>query len=218
MPSRALTDLILVLHATTAMIIMVAGAIAHGHRSCTLTTTTAFSCATPPHVGAAPHPLPPTDRCIGHWSPRTPTPIRGSCLNRVASVHMPSSSGLQGEEEGGEKEDDECHISVVVGPVGAPTIRRTAHGAHLHRSTGHPQGLLAIRTATMPPTSPTPSLAVPGPSSALPSSKAGPSGFGMPPDLKSLCGNQLLHWFVHLVAPSSKGHVPGSCDSTAGPS
>jgi hypothetical protein len=47
------------------------------------------------------------------------------CPKWIASVHDPSSSSRQGEEEGGEEEeDDERRILVVVGPVGAPAIRR----------------------------------------------------------------------------------------------
>jgi hypothetical protein len=48
------------------------------------------------------------------------------CPNRVAPIHDPSSSSHQGEEEG-EEEDDECHISVVTGPIKVPAIRRTVH-------------------------------------------------------------------------------------------
>jgi hypothetical protein len=50
----------------------------------------------------------------------------GSCPNRVAPVHGSSSLGRQKGEEGGEEEDDERRIMVVTGPVGAPTILRTA--------------------------------------------------------------------------------------------
>jgi hypothetical protein len=138
------------------------------------------------------------------------------CPNRVAPVHDPSSSSRHREEEGREDEDDECHILVVTGPVGAPTIRQMTCISIGPR--GRPQGLLAPWTTTTSPTSLTPSLATPGSPPALPSSKAGPSGFGMLPDLRSLCSNRLLHRFTHLITPSGKGQVPRSWDSTVGPS
>jgi hypothetical protein len=70
---------------------------------------------------------------------------------------------------------------------------------------------------TTPPTSPTPSLdALPLP--VLPSTKVGPSGSGMLLDLKSLCGNRVLPWFAHFIAPTGKGQAPRSWDSTVGPS
>jgi hypothetical protein len=109
------------------------------------------------------------------------------CPNRVAPVHDPSSSSHQGEEEGREEEDNERQISVVTGPVGAPVIHRMT-GISIGPQ-GRPQGLLTLRIATMPPTSPTPSLTAPGPPPTLPSSEAGPSGSKTPLDLKSPCGN-----------------------------
>jgi hypothetical protein len=146
-----------------------------------------------------------------------PCTVHGwDCPNWIALVHDPSSLRHQGEEEGGEDEDDECQILVVVGPVGAPMISRTACISIGPR--GRPQRPLAPRTTTMPPTSPTPSLATLGPPHALPSSKDGPSGSGTPPDLRSLCGNRLLRQFTHLAAPSGKGRAPGSWDSTVVPS
>jgi hypothetical protein len=126
------------------------------------------------------------------------------CPNRVALVHDPSSSSRQGEEEGdGEDEDDEHQISVVISPIGAPAICRTV--CIFIGLRGGPQGPLAPRTATTPPTSTTPSLIVPRLLPTLPSSEAGPSGSRTLPDLKSPCGNQMLHRFAHLAAPFDKG-------------
>jgi hypothetical protein len=93
-----------------------------------MSTTVAFSRATPPSVGVAASPSPdwlmvlsdpdahPRGRqggpCVIHsWD----------CPNRVAPVHDPLSSSRQGEREGGE-EDDEHRISMVTDPNGAPTI------------------------------------------------------------------------------------------------
>jgi hypothetical protein len=96
------------------------------------------------------------------------------------------SSGGEEEEEEEEEDDETCCITVVTGLVGALVIHRTM------RITigpwGRPQGLLVPRTAIMLPTLLTPSLAAPPPL-ALPSSEACPSDSGVPPDLKSLCGN-----------------------------
>jgi hypothetical protein len=135
----------------------------------------------------------------GHWG-------------RPCAVHGPSSSGRQGEEEGGEEEDDECHITSVTGPIGVSVIHRTTHISVGPR--GRPQGTLAPQTETTPPTSPT-LAAPPPPPPALPSPEADPSGSGTPQDLLSLCGNRVLRWFARFAAPSGKGRAPGSWDSTA---
>jgi hypothetical protein len=94
------------------------------------------------------------------------------------------------------------------------------NGAHLHLSTGRPQGPLAPRTETTPLTSPTsPTLAAPSPPPlTLPSPEAGPSGSGTPPELLSPCGNRVLRRFTRFTTLSGKGRAPGSWDSTAGPS
>jgi hypothetical protein len=127
------------------------------------------------------------------------------CPNQVAPAQGLSSSSHQGEEEGREEEEaDERRITVVIGPVGVPTIHRTARITIGPR--GQPQGPLAPRTKPSPPTSPT--LAAPPP--ALPSIEAGPSGYGTSPDLLSPCSNRVLQWFTRFTAPSSNGRVPGS--------
>jgi hypothetical protein len=138
------------------------------------------------------------------------------CPNRVAPIHDPSSSSRWGEEEGGEEEDDKHRISVVMGSIGASVIHRMAHMSISPQ--GRLQGPLAPQTTTTLPTSPTPSLATAGPPPALPSSEVGPLVSWTPPDLKSLCGNRLLHRFAHHAAPFGKGRAPGSLDSMAGPS
>jgi hypothetical protein len=140
-----------------------------------------------------------------------------ACPNQVAPAQGASSSGILGEEEGREEDEDDNHqISVVVDPVGSPMIRRTTPISIDPR--GRPQGPLAPRTATTPLSSPAPSLTMPRPPSALPSSEVGPSGSGSPSVLLSLCGNRLLHRFTHLTAPSDKGRALGSWDLTTGPS
>jgi hypothetical protein len=50
-----------------------------------------------------------------------------------------------GEDEGGEEEDDERRITVVTGPIGASAIRQTTR--IFVGPQGHPQGMLAPRTA-----------------------------------------------------------------------
>jgi hypothetical protein len=193
---------------------------------CISTTTAAFGCTTPPCVGAAPSPSPdrPAYRPMVLADPDAHLRGRqgGSCVihnwdcpNQVAPVHDPSSSSRQGEGEGGEEEYDEHSISVVTDPVGAPVIRRTAHISIGPR--GRPLGALA-QAATTLPTLPTPSLAASGPPLALPSNETVPLGSRTPLDLKSLCGNRLLCWLAHHVAPSGKGRAPGSWDSMVGPS
>jgi hypothetical protein len=124
----------------------------------------------------------PSDPEASPWDRRVgPCVIHGwPCPNRVAPAQGPSSSSNQGEEEGREGAD-ECRITVVIGPFGAPTIRRTACITIGPR--GQTQGPLAPRTEPSPPPSPT--LAVPPPT--LPSTEAGPSGSGPPPDLLSPC-------------------------------
>jgi hypothetical protein len=152
---------------------------------CPCRSTTAFGHATPASVGAPPSPSP--DRPLlsdpdTHQRGRQggSRAVHGwDCPNRVAPVHDPSSSSHQGKEEGGEEdEDDSCQISVVTSPVGPPVIHRTARISIGPR--GRPQGPLALRAATTPPGSPTPTLATPGPPLVLPSSEAGPSGSGSP--------------------------------------
>jgi hypothetical protein len=89
-------------------------------------------------------------------------------------------------------------------------------GEDLHQSTG-----LTPRTARAEDhtlcTSSAPSLVMPPPPT-LPSTEAGPSVSGTPLDLKSLCGNQMLRQFARFASPTNKGRVPGSWDSTVGPS
>jgi hypothetical protein len=70
----------------------------------------------------------------------------------------------------------------------------------------------------LPPTSLTPSLAVPGPPPALPSSEVGPSGSGTPSDHKSPCGNRFLRQFAHHAAPSGKDRTLRLWDSMVQPS
>jgi hypothetical protein len=182
----------------------------------------------------SPPPLPPsaTPHCRVLERSTSPSPDHdthprgcqgGSCAihgwdypSWVTLVHDPSSSSRQGEEEGGEEEEDECQISVVNDPVGAPVIRWTARISIGPR--GRPQGPLAPRTTTTMPTSPTTSFAASGPLSALPSSEAGPSSSETPPDHKSPCSNWLLCRFTHHTTPSGTGRAPGSWDSTVGPS
>jgi hypothetical protein len=177
-------------------------------RPCTTTTVT-FVRATPSSVGAALSPYPnrpmePLDLDASPWGRRgRPCAIHGwgSCPNRVASVHRPSSLGRQGGEgEEEQEEEDEHRITVVTDPVGASAIHRMTRISIGPR--GRPQGPLAPRTATTPPKSSTLSLVVPPP----------------PPDLLSPCGNRVLRWFTRFVAPSGKGRVPKSWDSTARPS
>jgi hypothetical protein len=110
----------------------------------------------------------PSDPEASPWDRRVgPCVIHGwPCPNRVAPAQGPSSSSNQGEEEGREGAD-ECRITVVTGPFGAPTIRRTACITIGPR--GQTQGPLAPRTEPSPPPSPT--LVVPPPT--LPST-AGP--------------------------------------------
>jgi hypothetical protein len=45
-----------------------------------------------------------------------------------------------------------------------------------------------------------------------------PFGLWDATNLKSLCGNWLLHWFTHHAAPFDKGRVPGLWHSMVGPS
>jgi hypothetical protein len=128
---------------------------------------------------------------------------------------QPGCTGLKalvikplGEEEGREGEDDERRITVVIGPVGAPTIHRTAHISVDPR--GRPQGPPVPRTETTPLSSPTsPTLVAPSPL-ALPSPEAGPLGSGTPLELLSPCGNWVLWRFARFATPSSKGR----CDRT----
>jgi hypothetical protein len=55
-----------------------------------------------------------------------PCAVHGwGCPNRVAPAQGPSSSSCQGEE-GREEEENECRITIVTGPVGAPVICQTA--------------------------------------------------------------------------------------------
>jgi hypothetical protein len=105
-------------------------------------------------------------------------------------------------------------ITVVTGLVQASLTRQTTRISIGPR--GRPQAPQAPRT-TMPPTSPIPSIITPPPL-PLPSMEVGPSGFGTPQDLKSMCGNRVLCRFAHFAAPISKGQAPGSQDSMAGPS
>jgi hypothetical protein len=176
---------------------------------------------------SGPRPLPQTGWRTGRWSPQTSMPLHGvagaghvpSMVGGRSPTELSRSTGLHHRairEEGGEEEDDERRIMVVTGPIGALAIRQMAHISVGPR--GWPQGPLAQRTETTPPTSPTPSVAAPGPPSALPSSEAGPSGSRPPSDLMSLCGNRLLRRFAHHAAPFDKGQGPGSWDSMAGPS
>jgi hypothetical protein len=121
---------------------------------------------------------------------------------------------LLGEEEGREGEDDERRIMVVIGPIGAPTIHRTARIFVDPR--GRPQGPPAPQTETTPLsllTSPT--LVAPSPL-VLPSPEVGPLGSGTPLELLIPCGNWVLWRFTRFATPSSKGRVPESWDSTAG--
>jgi hypothetical protein len=234
MPNRALTDLIVaLLHEVTGPRHR-----RNGRRGARLHHRTVAAPASPPPPPplATPHcrvlkrpPSPSPDRLANkplvlsdpdaHPSGRQggPCAVLGwDCPSRVALVHGPSSSSHQGEGEGGEEEDDERQISLVIGPIGAPAIHETARISIGPQ--GRPQGPLAPWTATTPPTSPTPSLATSGPQPALPSSEADPSSSGTPLDLKSPCGNRLLCQFTHHAAPSGKGRAPESWDSTAEPS
>jgi hypothetical protein len=190
MPSSTLTDLIVVL------LYEIAGPHHHRRRSRHggrrhRRTAVAPASPPPPPPSAAPHrrvlerpPSPSPDRPVNQplvlsnldAHPRgrqgEPCAIHSwDCPSRVAPVHDPSSSSHQGEEEGEEK-DDECRISAVTGPVGAPTISRTAHISISPRD--RPQGPLAPRIATTPPTSLTPSLTTSGPPPTLLSSEACP--------------------------------------------
>jgi hypothetical protein len=69
----------------------------------------------------------PSDPDASPWGRRgRPCAIHNwGCPNRVAPAQGPSSSSSQGVEERREEENDECHITVVTGPVGAPTIHQT---------------------------------------------------------------------------------------------
>jgi hypothetical protein len=160
--------------------------------SCPYRSTTAFGRATPVSVGAAPSPSPdqPVDRPLlsypdahqrGHQG--GPCAVHGwDCPNQVASVHDPSSSSRQGEEEGGEEDEDGSRqISMVTGPVGPPVICQTMRISIGSR--GRHQGPLASRVVTMSLSSPTPTLVAPQPPPELHSSEARPSGSGPPPAL-----------------------------------
>jgi hypothetical protein len=156
-------------------------------------------------------PMEPLDPNDSPWSRRlVPCAVHGwACPNRVTLAQGASSSGVQGEEEGREEdEDNDCQISVVSSLVGPPAIRQTARISIGPR--GRPHVPLAPQTATTLSSLPTPSLAAPGPPPMLPSSEASP--------LLSLCGNPLLRRFAHLATPSDKGRAPELWDSTAGPS
>jgi hypothetical protein len=129
-------------------------------------------------------------------------------LHRSMTLHH---QAVRGE---GREEEDECHISVVTGPIGESVIHRTARISI--SPWGRPQGPLAPWTTTMPPILLIPFLTASGLPPAILSSEAGPSGSGTPSDLKNLCGNRLLRWFAHHAAPSGNGRVPGSWDSMPG--
>jgi hypothetical protein len=216
-------------HATTAVVVMVAGATAarqsplHHNNHCRLRLCHTAVC------WSDPRPLPPTGWRTDRWSPQTLTPLHGVAgasrapstvgghaptrLHRSTSLCQRVMGGGGGEEE---EEDDERRITVVINLVGAPTICRMARISIDPR--GRPQGLLVPRATTTPPTSPTPSLLAPPPPPGLSSLEAGPSGFVTPLDLLSLCGNRVLRRFTCFTTPSDKGRVPGSWDSTARPS
>jgi hypothetical protein len=140
------------------------------------------------------------------------------CHPRLGTMPQPGCTGAQaliigssGEAEG--EEEGEAHwILVVTGLVQASLTSRTARISIGKR--GRPQGPPASRTTT-PPTSSTPSLAVPP---SLPSIEADPSGSGTPSDLLSLCGNQVVRRFTRFAAPTGKSRVPESWDSMARPS
>jgi hypothetical protein len=102
---------------------------------CTYTTTTVFSHAT--HALKQPlspsldrlkyWPMEPSDPDTSPWGRHgQPCAVHswGPCPNWGAPAHGPSSLSHQGEEEGEEDEDD-AH-TVVIGPIGAPAIRRMA--------------------------------------------------------------------------------------------
>jgi hypothetical protein len=183
--------------------------------SCHCRSTTAFGRATLVSVGAASVPFP---RPAGE-----PT---------VALGPRRTSNGSSGWAMRREDEDDNRRISVVTGPVGQPVMRQIARISIGLR--GRPKGPLASRAVTTPPGSPTPTLVVPGPPPALPSSEAEPSGSELPSALPqsearpsksgsllaplSPYGNRLLRRFAHLATPTGRGRAPGSWDSAAGPS
>jgi hypothetical protein len=151
-------------------------------------------------------PMEPSDPHDSPWSHRVMSCVVHGwvCPNQVAPAQGASSSGIQGEEEGREEdEDDSRQISMVAGHVGPLVIHLTARISIGPR--GRPQGLLAPWTATTLPSSSTPSLTVPRPPPVLPSSEDDPSGSGSPPVLLSPCNNRLLRLFAHLAAPSDKG-------------
>jgi hypothetical protein len=114
------------------------------------------------------------------------------CPNRIAPAQGPSSSSHQGEEEEREEDDDERHIMVVTGPIGVPVIHWMTCISVGPR--GQPQGPLAPRTNTTPPSSLTSlTLAAPPlPPLALPSPKVEPSGSNTPLELLSLCDNRVF--------------------------
>jgi hypothetical protein len=191
------------------------------------TTSTSFGHTTPSRVGVAPspsldrlayRPMEPSDPDAsprGHRGYLCAIHSWGPCPNRVAPEPGSSSSGRQGEAEGGEEEDKACRITVVTGLIGVPVIRQTTRITISPR--GRPQGPMVSQTTTTPPTSPTLYLVTPPPLT-LPPTDAGPSSSGTLSDLLSPCGNQVLRWFARFTAPTGKGRVPGSWDSTAGPS
>jgi hypothetical protein len=212
-------------HATAVTVVVVAGAIVdqplhpHHHRR-------RLRPRHDPSCWRGPRPLPLTSRLIGRWSPWTPMPLHGvieadhvlSTVGGLAPSGLHRRTGPRHQAVKGKRTEKKKRTTTHATSRWSPARGGTGNmsgGADLHRSMGPTQGPLTPQTGTTSPTSSTLSLAAPP---ALPSSEAGPSDFGMPPDLKSPCGNQLLCWFAHFTAPSGKGRAPGSWDSTTGPS
>jgi hypothetical protein len=145
--------------------------------------------------------------CVVHGWGNTPTE-----LHRPKGPRHRAVGGEEGREE---EEDNERCITVVTGPIEALMIHRMA--CIFIGPWGQPQGPLAPRTETPPPSSPTLAAPLPPPL-VLPSPEVGPSGSGTLPKLLSPCGNQVLRRFPRFTTLSSKGRAPGFWDLTAGPS
>jgi hypothetical protein len=167
----------------------------------------------PSHDRSTYRPMEPSNPDTSPWGrDHLPSTVGGRAPTKLHWSTCLHYRVVRGKEEGEQEGNERC-ITMVTSPIGALRICRTTRISI--SPWGRPQGPLVPCTATMPPTSLTPSLAMPPPPPVLPSPEAGPSGSGTPLDLLNPCGNRVLWRLAPFAAPSGKGHVPESWDSTA---